>query len=604
MKIKNRWLEYIGFALPLLLALICLISATINHHQASLPIPMPQELIGEYRYDGENWQPLTEEADLSALKGDLYLRGTFLREMAEGWQLNFYRNHIGIQIAVNGQQIYQDDILSISDLKPEMFASVCARMWMGTLVPAIGPEDTIEIYLHNPHTFGNRTAYRDFLTTLCSDPVEWSILELNLAPHGEQFRILGILFAATSLMLLGASIAAVIMRIPVGGTLLKLGLLTLFAGGYVAFDSIDVSYWSDLNVFNTYTCQLCMMLAAFCLCHFISDTLTGKKQRAAKTAVLLSALLNSALILLSFIGVTVIYDTLPYWAAAQIVLCLLFMAFCVLEALHKDAKRLVPISAFVLFAAILLDIFGLGANIVWQAPFSKIVFALLFVIHIVAAARGIVANHRASIRAAKLEKELEDSRIAIMLSQVKPHFLYNVLNTIYHLYRKEPETAQDAVSSFAEYLRCNMLSIEKSEPIPFTEEYQHIQTYLSLEQIRFRGKLDVIYDVEVTDFKLPPLTVEPLVENAVKHGVTKKRGGGSVTVSTRRTGEGVLVTVADTGVGFDPNTYTEDGKPHVGIRNVRERLQNMVDGTLSITSSEHGTVAVVTIPAKEAQHTR
>ena len=604
MEIKNRRLEYISFVLPLLLAVICLLSVTINHHQAFLPIPMPQELVGEYSRDGKNWQPLTEESDISALKGDLYLRGTFLREMGEGWQLNFYRNHIGIQIAVNGQQIYQDDILAIPDLKPELFASMCVRAWMGTLVPAIGPEDTIEIYLHNPHVCGNKTAYRDFLTTLCSDPVEWSILELNLAPHGERFRILGVLFAATSLMLLGASIAAVIMRIPVGGTLLKLGLLTLFTGGYVAFDSIDVSYWSDLNIFNTYTCQLCMMLAAFCLCHFMSDTLTGKKQRVAKIAVLLSALLNSVLILLSFIGVTVIYDTLPYWAAAQVVLCLLFMVFCVLEVLRKDAKRLVPISAFILFAAILLDIFGLGANIVWRAPFSKIVFALLFVIHIVAAAKGIVENHRASIRAAKLEKELEDSRIAIMLSQIKPHFLYNVLNTIYHLYRKEPETAQDAVSSFAEYLRCNMLSIEKSEPIPFAEEYQHIQTYLSLEQIRFRGKLDVIYDVEVTDFKLPPLTVEPLVENAVKHGVTKKRGGGSVTVSTRRTDEGVLVTVADTGVGFDPNTYMEDGKSHVGIRNVRERLQNMVGGSLSITSSENGTVAVVTIPTKEANHTR
>ena len=77
-----------------------------------------------------------------------------------------------------------------------------------------------------------------------------------------------------------------------------------------------------------------------------------------------------------------------------------------------------------------------------------------------------------------------------------------------------------------------------------------------------------------------------------------------MTVSTRRTDEGVLITVADTGVGFDPNTYMEDGKPHVGIRNVRERLQNMVGGSLSITSTESGTVAVVTIPAKEANHTK
>ena len=138
MKAKKQRIEYIGFILPLLLALICLISVTGNHHQASLSIPMPQELVGEYSYDGENWQPLTEESDISALKGDLYLRGTFLREMGEGWQLNYYRNHIGASIKVNGELIYQDDILEFPDMKPELFASMCARAWAGTLVPAIG----------------------------------------------------------------------------------------------------------------------------------------------------------------------------------------------------------------------------------------------------------------------------------------------------------------------------------------------------------------------------------------------------------------------------------------------------------------------------------
>ena len=599
MRLKKRWFEYIGFGLPLLLALICMLFVMRNPYQAYLSIPMPQEFIGDYSYDGENWQPLTEDADISALKGDLYLRGTFLREMEEGWQLNFYLNHIAASIRVNGEQIYQDDVLAMPGLRAEIFASMCARKWMVALVPAIGTEDLIEIDLHNLHAYGNRSAYREFLTTLCSDPVEWSILELNLDPCGEPFRVLGIFFAAASLLLLGAAIAAMIVRIPVGGALLKAGLLALFAGGYIAFDTLDVSYWVDRNVLSTYVSQLCMMLAAFCLCHFVSDSLSGKRWHIAKIAVFVSAVLNGVLIVLSFIGVSVIYDTLLWWAAWQGMLCLLFMILCVLEAARKDAKRLVPVSACVLFAAILLDLFGVGANIVWRAPCSKIAFTVLFVVHIVATARGIVANHRASIRAAMLEKELEDSRIAIMLSQIKPHFLYNVLNTIYHLYRKEPETAQEAVSSFAEYLRCNMLSIEKNEPISFREEYQHVQTYLSLEQIRFRGKLDVVYDVDVTDFKVPPLTVEPLVENAVKHGVTKKRGGGIVTISTRRTEDGIRITVSDTGVGFDPDNYMEDGKPHVGIRNVRDRLQSMVGGTLTITSSKSGTVAVVTIPAKE-----
>ena len=116
MKVKKQNFEYIGFVLPLVLALICLLFVSLNNHQAMLAVPMPQEFIGEYSYDGENWKTLTEESDISALKGDLYLRGTFLREMEEGWQLNFYCNHIGVRIKVNGQQIYQNDFIEFPNL--------------------------------------------------------------------------------------------------------------------------------------------------------------------------------------------------------------------------------------------------------------------------------------------------------------------------------------------------------------------------------------------------------------------------------------------------------------------------------------------------------
>ena len=187
-----------------------------------------------------------------------------------------------------------------------------------------------------------------------------------------------------------------------------------------------------------------------------------------------------------------------------------------------------------------------------------------------------------------------------MLSQIKPHFLYNVLNSIYYLYRKEPETAQEAVSTFAEYLRNNMLSIEKTEPIHFSEEYQHIQTYLSLEKIRFGDEVNVVYDMKTVNFHLPPLTVQPLVENAVKHGLTKKRGGGTVSISTAETADSFVITIADDGRGFDPCHYMDDGLPHIGINNVRQRLERMVGGTLEITSSPEGTTAVVTLPRKEA----
>lgn len=200
---------------------------------------------------------------------------------------------------------------------------------------------------------------------------------------------------------------------------------------------------------------------------------------------------------------------------------------------------------------------------------------------------------------AERERQLADSRISMALSQLKPHFLYNVLNSIYYLCGKDSERAQEAISYFSDYLRNNMSSIEIKKMIPFAEELSHTETYLKLEMIRFRN-LSVEYDIKTSSFMCPPLSLQPLVENAVKHGVSKKRGGGSVTISTEETPDSYVVSVKDTGVGFDPEHYRDDGKVHIGMENVRERIENMAGGTLKVTSAPgEGCLAVITLPKKE-----
>ncbi len=601
-KNRNKAVEYASFVLLLILSVVCIFSVTMSTHQASLPIPMPQEFIGEYSYDGETWQPLTEDAELSALKGDLFLRGTFLREMREGWQLNFYRNHIGVSIKVNGEQIYKDAMLYIPDLQADTFASMCAREWMAVPVLGISTQDTVEIYLHNPHAFGNKTAYRDFLTTLCSDmPIPGlNILQQNLDAYGEPLRITGGLLAVASLMLLGAAIAAAIVRIPVAGRLLKLGLLTLFTGGFIAFDTIDISFWNELNVLNTYTQQLCMMLAVFCLDSFICDYLTGKRRKAAGVSVAISAALSSVLIILSFTRVTALFDTLSYWAVSQAVLCPVLMVCCVGELLKTAPKgrRLVLISGVLLPGAILLDLIGVGENILCRCVCSKVLFIALFVVHIIAAARGIVLNHQASIRAKKLEKELEESRISVMLSQIQPHFLYNVLGTIRSLCRKDPERAWVALGDFSKYLQGNMSALKNNRLIRFDSELRYIETYLKLEKLRLEEKLSILYDVQARDFMLPPLTIQPLVENAVKHGIFDKPGGGTVVLRSRQEADSIIISVEDNGIGFDPEAPVRQSEEHahVGLVNVRSRLEKMVGGQMTVQSTPgKGTTVTVRI---------
>lgn len=196
-----------------------------------------------------------------------------------------------------------------------------------------------------------------------------------------------------------------------------------------------------------------------------------------------------------------------------------------------------------------------------------------------------------------MEMKLQESRISIMLSQIQPHFLYNTLNSIYQLCETNPMRARAMVNSFAEYLRNNLSTLEDPGLISFETELSHVNTYLDIERIRFEDTLEVEYDIKCVDFRLPVLTVQPIVENAVKHGTSKKRGGGRVIISTEDDGENYVIKVSDTGVGFDPSKPKEDGKRHVGIENVRQRLSNMCAGSLTIESElGAGTLATIRIP--------
>lgn len=197
---------------------------------------------------------------------------------------------------------------------------------------------------------------------------------------------------------------------------------------------------------------------------------------------------------------------------------------------------------------------------------------------------------------AKAEKQLYESRISVMLSQIQPHFLYNSLNAIRGLCRKDPEQAREAIGSFAEYLRGNMDSLNKREPIPFIRELSHIENYLKLEKFRFGDELKVNYDIKEKNFFIPALSVQPLVENAVKHGICEKENGGTLTLKTYRDGEYIVIEVSDDGIGFDAEKLISEDKErsHIGIQNTRERLKQMIGASLTIESLPgKGTVAKI-----------
>ena len=197
------------------------------------------------------------------------------------------------------------------------------------------------------------------------------------------------------------------------------------------------------------------------------------------------------------------------------------------------------------------------------------------------------------------EALMTEQRVQIMLTQIRPHFLYNSLTVIQDLCRTNPEQAENATIQFAKYLRGNMDALQINAPIPFTEELEHTKEYLSLEQMRFEEKLTVRYDIQCEAFSLPPLTLEPIVENAVRHGVRGNSDGrGEVAIATREYPDHYEITVTDTGPGFDPEKLPKDqGRSHIGLQNVREQLAQMCNGALNIASAPgKGTCVTITIP--------
>ena len=195
-----------------------------------------------------------------------------------------------------------------------------------------------------------------------------------------------------------------------------------------------------------------------------------------------------------------------------------------------------------------------------------------------------------------MEKELELSKrdMTLLRQQIRPHFVFNALHMIKALIRTDREKALRSIENFSEYLRANIDIIRSDTLIPFENELSCTKAYVDLALADDSKDISVDYDINERFFRIPSLTVEPLVENAIRHGL---KDGGKVTVSTRSEGSDIVIVVSDNGSGFsDRGTGHEQVRTGTGISNVRARLAALCGGTLEVKTGRGGTEAVIRIP--------
>lgn len=249
----------------------------------------------------------------------------------------------------------------------------------------------------------------------------------------------------------------------------------------------------------------------------------------------------------------------------------------------RKLEQLIPISmALIIAGSVALDM-SVGMA---QQPVTFLTIAIVVgsVFYYIWLHLQFVREHEQDLLSAQ--------RIQIMMTQIQPHFLFNALNTIRALYARDPPLADRALEDFSTYLRQNLESLSQTELVPITKELEHTRLYAEIEALRFPN-VRVEYRIEDKAFAVPPLSIQPLVENAIRHGV-RSRKDGLVTVSTSRESGAHQIIVQDNGVGFDTEKTASAEGSHIGIRNVKDRVEKMCGGTM-ILQSEIGKGTSVTL---------
>ncbi len=595
---NNKYIKITVITINILLAFICLAFVVRNDNQASMPIPRNLTFTGEFSYDAENWYPYNDESDISALDGDITVKGHFDKDILEGEILNFYCNHIGVSMYVNGEQVYMDAATEIKNYGIDLMPSMCGKHWEQILCPTITVEDEVEFRFINYHKYGNKEAYKEFLSTCILAPLDKTVLETYLKPYINPFEMMGTAFLIVGIMLLGASVYAAVLKSRMANRLLKIGIMTLFVGGYTVLDMMMVYFTDELLVVRTYGGQFCLMLGIYFLGIIVCDAMEKKQKKYADMLIGVSGIINILVIAFVISGKVLLYDTRIVWEGVQCIVSLLLIILCLLEA-KKENKRVEMLAYVFIHTAIILDFIGVGYHMYYSGICYKVSSMILLLIIFFQAAKQVVIDHQASIKNQKIKAELENSRITVMLSQIQPHFLYNSLTSVMDLCDSNPKQAKAAIADFADYLRGNLSSLKAENLISFGTELEHIEKYLRLEKLRYMDELEVIYDIHSKDFMLPALSVQPLVENAVKHGVGKKIGGGTVTIHTTEAENEYIICVTDDGIGFTEGEYACDEGTHLAIENIKKRLDMMINARLEIESKiGKGTKACIFIPKR------
>lgn len=510
---------------------------------------------------------------------------TLRNQISGDTSLAFYTVHQYVFVYIDGQEVYQ--------LEPSEGKHITKTVGSNWVMIPLSIEDSgksvkVEIV---PVYEGFRNRQVEFLI---GSPL--AVYRDRLLKDLPQI-ILGGMTVFIGILFLCIAGYGKLKKIPENG-LASLGLFSAMIGIWRLTDTRFTPFMDFGKPVFVYYISICMpMLGLLPLLHWAKTYFQKRYRRVLEiyqVAVMLLCLFQFSL---QYFGNVDFRETmfLTHIAIGVGAFCLFAVVICEWKSETREVKKL-PLElklGLVCVAGVVLDVitFYIKGNS------SGLLFTLLaFLVYIIWIGIFTMQKYtKQQMELARLDRQLTDSRIKAMMSQIRSHFIFNVLATISSYCKIDPQEADKALICFSRYLRRNIQNIEEDGLIDFSAELDQVEDYVKLEQLRFADRLTFITDMETTSFQIPPLTIQPIVENAIKHGIIEQGKKGMVTLQTRRRKSTIEIRVVDDGVGFEPQKL-EDAKS-VGIRNVRYRIENMMKGTINFESTPgKGTAVSIVIP--------
>ena len=592
--------------LKVLLVLLLLAAAVLSYRALSDPLARLSSggsserisLVGMYRLAGDTQDhPLREDTAFdSSVPTTIFFQGHFSRNVEPNEAIILRINNLRVEMAVNGKTVFT---FGQPGTHPA-FLQTGGSVYTSFVSDGISQQDTVTLVLSNVYTNILPTAFQDFFHDMHAGS-EYAAYRQILNHYWMDIAM------SAAAMLIGLCMLAVLLISRNGGGVsraqyLYMAGVIVSSGGWFISGSPVISLLLPFPAFNEVLYSLSINLMSM---FFFLYALTFVKSRIRNTLVVITAILMLAITIstaVQWFGMADLYAMLSYHLFFILIVSVVY-ACCLLRELirlRSGEMRIVLGSLLILPLGAIADMVNYFFGFYLLSVGYRVAFLLYAMLQLMLMIRFLRRNAARMRDYAQMENALLQSRINLMLSQIKPHFLFNALNAISALCLTEPVKADAAVCKLSSYLRGNIHALEAQEPIPFQQELSHVQNYVDIESMRFSHRLRVEYRIGFDSFRVPALCVQTLMENAIRHGVGGKPEGGTVCLETLRENDDAVVRIIDDGAGFDCATMLD--ATGVGLRNSRFRLQNMVGAEMDIQSQcGAGTTVTIRIPLQREE---